>query len=122
VLVRIPSGLSSQGTGWLIGPRTLCTAFHVVGHCEDRKWMHQDVERATYWVSTDQGEVRLTPIVYDAVGDAALLSCDADLGMPYPLAEQSRIRVPWSAEGFPRFHSGDSFTISGSVVALRSDE
>jgi len=81
VLVRTPGGLSSQGTGWLIGPRTLCTALHVVGHCGERRWMHQYVERATYWVSTDQGDLQLTPLVFDAAGDAALLSCGTDAGV-----------------------------------------
>jgi hypothetical protein len=118
ILVRTASGLSSQGTGWLIGRRTVCTAFHVVGHCGERKWMHQYVEGATYWMNSDDGELQLTPIVYDAVGDAALLSCEADAGVPYPLAEQSRIRVPWSAAGYPGFHGGGLFTFSGSVVAL----
>ena len=121
VLVRTPGGLSSQGTGWLIGPRTLCTAFHVVGHCGERKWMHQFVERSTYWVSTDQGDVQLTPLVFDAVRRCCA-PVVRDAGVPYPLADQSRVNVPWSAAGFPGFHGGGLFTISGSVIALRNDD
>ena len=122
ILARVSETDVAQGTGWLLEHNVICTAFHVVGSCADGRWLHQNLAEATYELHGAMGTVQLRPLIFDPISDIALLSGSGLDDVPLPLADASRRNVPWQATGFPGFHHGKPFTLSGSVVELQGGE
>lgn len=121
VIVRRGDDVLAQGTAWVIGEGTVCTAFHVVGDCGERKWLHQQVVGTRYLLEIGATPQALTALVFDADADLALLSCNAALGTALPLAKLSRLKAQWKARAFPEFRGGKQITLDGTVVDLRQD-
>lgn len=121
--------LVSQGTGWLLAPDVLVTAFHVVGKLERRRFFHEGLPEVQYVVplgdsGAGAGEVVLTPLCCDFYADVALLRAAALLpGSPLTLRDSldGTSGAAWRARGYPRFMSGRPFTLSGRVTDLRGD-
>lgn len=122
LVVGSPQGDLAQGTAWAVTPAIVCTAFHVVGHCGDRRWMHEVVDGASYWLEIGAEAHALAPVVFDAYADMALLACTDQATEALPLAESSRKNVRFDTRGFPGFHDTREFTLSGTVVDLRPGE
>ncbi|MFY9574928.1 MAG: ATP-binding protein, partial [Blastocatellia bacterium] len=122
LIVRSPQGDLAQGTAWAAAPGFVCTAFHVVGHCGDRRWMHELIDGVSYWLDDGVEARSITPAMFDADADLGLLATKGDLEEVLPLAEFSRNNVRWQSRGYPGFHDGREFTVSGEVVDLRDGE
>jgi hypothetical protein len=115
----------SQGTGWFIEPTLVATAFHVVGNNLAREFFHQRPQGAQY--ALQMGAVRnaLDPIVFDSASDIALLRSarPGSGGDVLALSDESPARdVAWRGEGYPAFHGGRRFTLSGRVTDVRGQD
>ncbi|HNN93071.1 MAG TPA: serine protease [Pseudomonadota bacterium] len=119
--------LISQGTGWLLAPDVLVTAFHVVGKLERRRFFHEGLPEVSYVAVIDEGgrrEVALTPLCCDYYADVALLRAATPLPGPVLRLRESlegASGTAWRARGYPRFMGGKPFTLSGRVTDLRGD-
>jgi hypothetical protein len=116
LIVRAAEAEIEQGTGWFAGDGLLCTAFHVVGNCAARSWLHQIRPGVTYALEGPNGSVPLRPLTFDAGADIALLVSQEPVGDPLPLTNQPRKNLRWQARGFPGFHEGQPFALSGAIV------
>ncbi|WNG56504.1 hypothetical protein F0U59_18390 [Archangium gephyra] len=109
-----------QGTGWLLRPDIVVTAFHVVGARTPGDWFHRGPEAdVTYHLRIGSDEVTLDPAVFDVQADVALLRLvqPAETSVVMPLAEMEPARHAfWHGAGYPGFHNGKLFTVSGQVV------
>jgi hypothetical protein len=122
LVVRSPQGDLAQGTAWALAPGLVCSAFHVVGHCGDRRWMHELVDGVSYWLENGAASHALSPAAFDAEADLALLACADVAGDALPTAEFSRKNLRFEARGYPGFYDAREFTLSGTVVDLRPGE
>jgi hypothetical protein len=127
LVVREAGKPRKQGTAWLLRPDLAVTAFHVVGESSARAWLHEKPGSGgavTYHLLGEHGEVPLEPVACDLRADVALLRCREALAAPamLPLAETPPARgATFHAEGYPGFHGGERFTISGEVTEVRGD-
>lgn len=114
-----------QGTGWLLRPDIIVTAFHVVGAKTPGDWFHKGPEAdVTYHLRVGSHEVTLEPLVFDVQADVALLRLvqPAATFAVMQLAEMEPARhAPWHGAGYPGFHHGKLFTLSGRVVDQSHD-
>lgn len=121
--------LVSQGTGWLLAPDVVATAFHVVGKLERRRFFHEGLPDVHYVAVIGAGEsqgetVTLTPLCCDYYADVALLRAASGLpGTVLTLRDSldGAAGMAWRARGYPRFMGGQPFTLSGRVTDLRGD-
>jgi hypothetical protein len=125
LVVREAGSPPRQGTAWLLGPDLLVTAFHVVGVASLRAFRHEKPGSTVTYYLVDAGrEVLLEPVACDLRADIALLQCQTPLAAHsvLPLAEALPARrAGFHAEGYPGFHGGAPFTISGSITAVREE-
>lgn len=109
--------LRSRGTGFVIGPRHLLTAFHVVGDRLGRQPYTQPILVEFPLAPIAAPTVKLGP--HDIDADWAVLELDADLpdAAPYPLRRPHRATDPWQSYGYPNDDgSGDPFT--GTITGV----
>jgi hypothetical protein len=117
----------SQGTAWLLRPDLAVTAFHVVGKSSVRAFLHEapgSGASVTYHLLDGTGEVPLEPVACDLRADVALLRCQKTLAAPSILALADELparSTAFHAEGYPAFHGGAPFTISGKIIEIRGD-
>ncbi|HYO51684.1 trypsin-like peptidase domain-containing protein, partial [Archangium sp.] len=108
-----------QGTGWLVRPDIVVTAFHVVGVEAMGEWLHRGpYADVTYHLRIGSHEVALEPLVFDSSSDVALLR----LSQAFPesvvaLATKEPPRhARWHGVGYPGIHHGEPFTLSGRAI------
>ncbi len=134
VLVYVGAGgatrqLVSQGTGWLLSPDIVVTAFHVVGKLERRRFFHEGLPEVRYVAQLGEPgaagqEVALSPLCCDYYADVALLRAETALPGPVLSLRESldgAAGTAFRARGYPRFMGGRPFTLSGQVTDLRGD-
>lgn len=121
-LVVMRSGLAvEQGTAWPASPRHVFTAFHVVGHCDTRRWAHELDPERTYQLHDGR---TLRPLGFCTTGDVALLEIQG-AGAPAWLAIATgavAADARWTAHGFPGFANGRAFTLRGTIAAVDPQE
>lgn len=111
----------------MLRPDLAVTAFHVVGKPQVRAWLHEmsgSGAEVTYHLLGESFEVRLDPVTCDLRADVAMLRCQKALAEPsfLSLTEESPTRsAAFRAEGYPAFHGGKPFTISGEITEVRGD-
>lgn len=124
LVVRAGSEECSQGTGWLVGPSLVVTAFHVVGTLATRAWLHEGADLVRYVLMTSP-PLELTPVLFDAEADIALLQATEPVAAPSVLAlgpAPWHSGAPWHGHGFPIFDGGKPFPLDGSVVNFHIDD
>jgi hypothetical protein len=118
LVVRSGGEQLGQGTGWLVGPTLVVTAFHVAGTLASRDWLHEGADQVEYLLMTSP-PIRLTPLLFDAGADIALLQTTEPVPDPSVLGlapAPARGGTPWHGRGYPGFEGGKPFPLSGSVV------
>nr|BDT35626.1 ATP-binding protein [Myxococcus sp. MH1] len=118
-----------QGTGWLVRPDIVVTAFHVVG-VEGCDWFHRGpYEDVTYHLRIESREVALKPLVFDSHSDVALLRLSQAVPEsvvalapkePERHARWHGIGYPGGIE-YPGIHHGEPFALSGLVTNASVD-
>lgn len=127
LLVREAGKQVKQGTAWLLRPDLAVTAFHVVGAPSVRAWLHEKPgsgPTVTYHLEGKKGEVLLDPVACDFRADVALLRCREALAAASPLTLDEALPergLLFRAEGYPGFHGGERFTLSGEITEVRGD-
>lgn len=126
VMMRSGTDILGLGTGFLLAPDLLVTAFRVVGDPTTRTWRHEILENASYTIQVDGSltEVTLEPLVFDPATELALMRCERPVfGLSVlELAPRAPIRdAPWTGQAYPEFLVG-SVELSGTVVELRGDD
>lgn len=115
--------IHSQGTGWLVSSDRVVTAFHVVGELAATAFFNEGLDDVRYVLLAGDSEHELRPLIFDKHADIALLSLvEPATGLSkFRLASSDRQApdVLWRGQGFPGFHSGRPFTLTGKVIELR---
>ena len=103
------AGPDGVGTGYLIAPRRLGTALHVV-----KSW--KDGEQYPVTVGQQGPSVRARVLKRDTVTDAAILELDGDVAaQPLPMTEELLRKSPWEAFGFPGVAGRGGFVTGVSI-------
>ena len=123
LIVYIGDEIEEQGTAWFIDTDKVATAYHVVGVKAGMGFLHEGLEDVRYILEVQNQEVSLTPLTFNAIADIALLSLPEVLEGAKVLNLESRNQQAsdrsWKGEGYPGFHDGKPFTLSGKIDALR---
>ena len=113
-IARVDAG-RSRGTAFLIAPRLLLTALHVVARRRDPPEWHADIV-----VRFGGGPpLKADPIrvAYSVKRDWALLKCDGSPAGAVPVGVQNRSGVDWETYGYPAL-GPDGMAIGGTVRLL----
>lgn len=105
-----------QGTGWIVLPGVLCTAFHVVGLRESGRWLHEDLAGTRYQI----GASVLAPLAFDGNADLAFLAYASDAA-PMLLATDCKEKEVWDADVYPA-PSERPVACSGTVLRAHASE
>lgn len=123
--VRAQGQRIEQGTGWLISSDVVVTAFHVVGSTVARQWWHLGPGTDVRYHLLVEGEtIILEPLDYDPDADVALLRIvqkDANLTVLKISTVPVQQQLQWKGLGYPAFHQGKPFALSGRIAHLFPD-
>lgn len=133
ISVKSGSVAHGLGTGWLVAPDLVVTAFRVVGDPASSTWRHEMQDNARYAlevVDTDQNgrraivEISLEPEVFDAAAELALLRCERSVPTlsVIELAAKAPVRgAAFRSQAFPESHDR-GVALAGTVAELRGDD
>ena len=131
--VKIGSVAQGLGTGWLVAPDLVITAFRVVGDPASSSWRHDMQDNARYVLEvadinpsgrTNMVEIALEPLVFDAAAELALLRCERSVPTlsVIELAAKAPVRGDgFHSQAFPESHDR-GVALDGIIAELRGDD
>lgn len=111
-------GLIKQGTGWLLAPDLVVTAFHVVGDRLAGKWHHELTEKTVIELVAGAERRTIHPLAANIDADIALLSCPLPIEhiSVLPLADTlPDENAMFIAPTYPAFYRGQLLLVTGKI-------
>jgi hypothetical protein len=127
LLVKKGKEVKKQGTAWFVRPDLVVTAFHVVGDKASGTWDSSEEDPTVCYellIGAGSTPLLLHPDLCEPKADVALLRPEHSLTtsilpLSYVVLKDG---AGWTGEGYPAFHLGKPFSLSGKVTAVRETD